>query len=146
MATIVTQPLTDLYEQDETAWLEIMARLVAAKRYKELDHQHLAEYLTDMARRDRREVISRLVVLLTHLLKWQFQPEGQSGSWRGTIRGQRLQLQLLLESATLKNHAESVLADTYTKARKAAADETGIKLSRFPKECAWSLEDLLSDD
>ena len=146
MATAQTESLTDLYEQDETAWLEIMAGLVAKKRFAELDHRNLSEYLTDMAKRDRREVYSRLVVLLSHLLKWQFQAEGQSASWRGTIREQRLQLQLLLESATLKKHAESVLAEAYARARKDAADETGMKLSRFPKECSWDIDELLSDD
>ncbi len=146
MPTLQSESLTALYEQDETAWLEIMAELVAQKKYAVLDHRHLSEYLSDMAKRDRREVFSRLVVLLSHLLKWQFQAEGQSASWRGTIREQRLQLQLLLESATLKKHAESVLADAYANARKQAADETGMKLSRFPKECAWDIDGLLSDD
>ena len=146
MPTIQTESLSALYEQDETAWLEIMADLVAHKQYAELDHKHLSEYLSDMAKRDRREVKSRLVVLLSHLLKWQFKAEGQSASWHGTIREQRLQLQLLLESATLKKHAESVLADAYAKARKHAADETGVKLSRLPKESAWTIDDLLADD
>src|SRR5437016_4241953 len=127
MATSQIEPLSALYEQDETAWLEIMAGLIAKKRYAELDHRHLGEYLTDMAKRDRREVISRLVVLLSHLLKWQFQAEGQSESWRGTIREQRLQLQLLLDSGTLRKHAESALADACAKARKQAADESGVK-------------------
>jgi Domain of unknown function DUF29 len=146
MAALQTESLTDLYEQDETAWLEAMAELVANRQFAAMDHKNLSEFLTDMAKRDRREVVSRLVILLTHLLKWQFQTEGQSASWRGTIREQRLQLQLLLDSATLRKHAESVLAEVYTKARKLAADETGFKLSRFPKECAWDIDDLLSDD
>ena len=146
MAVAQSESLSALYEHDETAWLEIMASLVAKKRVAELDHRNLSEYLTDMAKRDRREVTSRLVVLLSHLLKWQFQPEGQSASWRGTIREQRLQLQLLLESATLKKHAQDVLADAYVKARKHAADETGVKLSRLPKECAWDIDELLSDE
>jgi hypothetical protein len=145
MATASTESLTALYEQDETAWLEIMADLVARKQYAALDHRHLSEYLTDMAKRDRREVYSRLVVLLCHLLKWDHQPEKQTGSWRGTIREQRRELRLLLDSKTLKNHAEAVLADAYAEARKQAADETEMKLSKFPKECAWDIDDLLSD-
>jgi Domain of unknown function DUF29 len=145
MATLQVPTLAALYEKDETAWLEIMAELVAQKKFAALDHRHLSEYLSDMTKRDRREVYSRLVTLLSHLLKWQFQPEGQSASWRGTIREQRLQLQLLLEIATLKKQAESVMADAYIKSRKHAADETCVKLSRFPKECAWEIDDLLND-
>ena len=62
----------------------------------EMDYQNLSEYLADMARRDRREVFSRLVVLLSHLLKWEHQPEKRSGSWRGTILEQRRELRQLL--------------------------------------------------
>src|SRR5437764_9918061 len=106
-----TRPkLTELFEHDETAWLECMADLVAQRRYDELDHQNLSEYLQDMARRDKREVFSRLVILLTHLLKWDHQPEQRSNSWRGTILSQRRELRLLLESGSLRRYASEVLA------------------------------------
>ena len=87
MATAETLELSVLYERDETAWLEAMSALAASGRHAEMDYQNLSEYLADMAGRDRREVFSRLVVLLTHLLKWEHQPERRSGSWRGTIHG-----------------------------------------------------------
>ena len=89
MATTQAVDLSVLYEQDETAWLEAMAALAADGRYAEMDHLHLSDYLADMAKRDRREVFSRLVVLLSDLLKWEHQPERRTGSWRGTIREQR---------------------------------------------------------
>src|SRR5262245_42235254 len=124
MATVEATDLATLYERDETAWLEAMAALAAARRFAEMDFANLGEYLADMARRDRREVFSRLVVLLTHLLKWEYQPSHRGGSWRGSIRTQRRDLRLLLESATLRAHAESVLADADAEARRQAADET----------------------
>ena len=146
MATAQTEPLSALYERDETAWLEAMSELIAQQRYADLDHLHLSEYLADMARRDRREVFSRLVVLLTHLLKWQHQPQHRSGSWRGTIRTQRRELRQLLESRTLANYALSVLADAYSDARKQAADETELALDQFAVECARELEQVLGED
>ena len=87
MATAQALDLSVMYERDETAWLEAMSALAANGRYAEMDFRNLSEYLADMAKRDRREVFSRLVVLLSHLLKWEHQPERRSGSWRGTIRG-----------------------------------------------------------
>jgi hypothetical protein len=63
------EPLSALYAEDETAWLEAMAELTAQGRLEELDVPNLAEYLTDMARRDRREVKRRLAVLLARVLK-----------------------------------------------------------------------------
>src|SRR3954463_11425889 len=96
MTTTQSIPLDLLYERDETAWLETMANLAAQRRLGEMDYAHLSEYLTEMAKRDRREVFSRLVVLLSHLLKWEQQPQNRTGSWRGTIREQRRELKQLL--------------------------------------------------
>src|SRR5882724_3211235 len=109
-------PPSGLYEQDETAWLEAMSELIRLGRLDEVDYPNLADYLADMARRDRREVESRLTVLLTHALKWAHQPDHRSGSWRGTIIEQRQELEGLVSRGVLRNHAEAVLADTYRKA------------------------------
>jgi Domain of unknown function DUF29 len=139
-------PLSVLFERDETAWLEIMSQLAAEARYAEMDYPNLSEYLADMAKRDRREVSSRLVTLLTHLLKWQHQPEQRCGSWRGTILEQRRELRKLLESGTLHNHALAVLAEAYGDARRQAAAETGLPRGTFAVECSWDLESLLAND
>jgi hypothetical protein len=138
-------PLGVLFEQDETAWLEIMANLAAEGRFAEMDHANLSDYLKDMAKRDRREVASRLVTLLTHLLKWEYQPDRRSGSWQGTIMEQRRELRKLLESGTLQKHALAILEECYADARKQAAVETGLARGAFPVECAWNLESLLAD-
>src|SRR5713101_6808374 len=144
MATAQALDLRVLYERDETAWLEAMSALAAGGRFAEMDYLHLSEYLADMAKRDRREVFSRLVVLLCHLLKWEHQPKSRSGSWRGTIREQRRELRQLLSSGTLRRHAEEVLADAYAEARRQAADETELSLDIFPAEDARALDELLA--
>jgi len=106
--------LPALYERDETAWLEAMAELARDGRAEDLDLGHLAEYLFDMARRDRREVESRLAVLLSHLLKWTYQPDRRSRGWRATVIEQRQELNRLAGRGVLRNHAQEVLADVYT--------------------------------
>ena len=113
-----------LYQVDETAWLEVTADLIRRGRFSEVDLNSLAEYLTDMAQRDRREVFSRLVVLLSHMLKWEHQPDHRSGSWRGTILEQQRELRQLLESGTLRNHAIAVFSNAYAEARKQAEAST----------------------
>ena len=137
--------LAALYEADETAWLEQTAALVRARRFDHLDPDTLAEYLTDMAKRDRREVFSRLVVLLSHLLKWDYQPGRRGSSWRTTIFDQRLELGQIVESGTLRAHAETELARAYAAARKRAADETELPLSTFPADCPWDLDAALGE-
>jgi Domain of unknown function DUF29 len=146
MPTTETFPLSVLYEQDETAWLEAMSKLAAQGRYAEMDHPNLSEYLESMAKRDRREVYSLLVTLLSRLLKWSHQSPQRSGSWKGTILEQQREFRKLLESGTLHNHAVAVFAEAYANARKQSAAETGLVLESFPEECGWDLESLLTDD
>jgi Domain of unknown function DUF29 len=145
MVRRTAEVLPELYEEDETAWLEQMAELIRAGRLDELDYSHLSEYLTDMARRDRREVMSRLVVLIAHLLKWDHQPGMRTNSWRGTIVSQRHELVDLLESGVLRNHAAEILPKAYANAVQQAAADTGLPESTFPAECPYSLEAILSD-
>lgn len=142
----VSSLVEQLYESDETAWLEAMADLIHLGRCDELDFPHLEEYLTDMARRDRREVESRLATLLTHILKWEHQPDHRSRSWRGTLIEQRYELSRQVAKGVLRNHAEAVLADAYAEAVERAAAETGLAAVSFPAVCPLTLEQLLAMD
>jgi hypothetical protein len=144
MVVRAAEGLPSLYERDETAWLETMAELARDGRAEELDLTHLAEYLSDMARRDRREVESRLVVLLAHLLKWAHEPGRRSRSWRATVVEQRQELNRLAGRGVLRNHAAAVLADVYPEAVERGAAETGISPDRFPRECPYTLDQLLT--
>ncbi len=139
-----TTSLSELYEVDETAWLEAMAELIRHGRRDELDYAHLGEYLSDMARRDRREVESRLTTLLAHALKWIYQPEHRSRSWHGTIIEQQQELEGEAARGVLRKHAEASLSQCYAKAVKRAAAETGLAASTFPAECPFTLEQLLT--
>ena len=147
MIARANEALTGLYETDETAWLDAMAELIRAGQLGDVDYPHLAEYLEDMATRDRREVKSRLKILIAHVLKWIYQKEMRTPSWRATINVQRDDLEDELQtSKSLRNHAEAILAEAYAKALQRAADETGLPAATFPPECPWSLEQLLSPE
>jgi len=139
-------PPLPLHESDETAWLELTAGLIAQGRFDEIDQAALAEYLTDMAKRDRREVASRLTLLLAHLLKWQHQPEHRSNLWRATFLSQQHELEDWLDSATLRKHAEEILANSYGRAVQQATAETGLSVDNFPEACPYSIEWLLSNN
>jgi hypothetical protein len=140
-----TISLSDLYETDETAWLEQMAALAAAGDVAALDLKNLSEFLTDMAKREKREVIQRLVTLLVHLLKWDHQPDKRTKSWELTIQEQREELQDLLESAVLRNHAQQELGKAYQKAVRRAAVETDLEEKTFPGERPLTLEQALGE-
>jgi len=138
--------LAQLYEADETAWLEAMAELIHQGRCSDLDYSHFEQYLSDMARRDRREVESRLATLLTHVLKWECQPDHRSHSWRGAIVEQRQELEGLIARGVLRNHAEAAFSAVYARAVERAAADTGLPNDAFPAECPYTLEQPLSPE
>lgn len=143
-ASLQTSPLEALFESDETAWLDSMAEIIAQGRLTEIDQKHLAEYLSDMAKRDRREVNSRLAVLLAHLLKWHHQPAQRTDSWRVTIERERQELLDILEAGTLRNHAEESFERSYEKAVRQVIAETRLARDNFPAMSPWTLDEALT--
>jgi hypothetical protein len=109
--------------------------------------EHIAEEIEDMGKRDRREVVNRSAVLVTHLLKWQFQPERRSrsaASWANTISTQRRELRLILDdSPSLQRHLRQELDRIYTRAVKDAVRQTKLPRDPFPQQCPYTLEQVL---
>jgi len=144
--------LSTLYQTDYSAWAERHAELLRAGRYAELDLEHLLEELSDMSKSDRRELESRLLILLAHLLKWEYQypmlsdrwREFDGRSWRTTIIEQRTRLaKLLKQSPSLKTLLPEAITAAYADATQLASDETGLVLDTFPSDCPYTPEHLL---
>jgi hypothetical protein len=133
------------YVEDETGWLEAVSRLISDRKFDAIDPLPLSEYLADMAKRDRREVKRRLAVLLANLLKWDFQPAKRTKSWEKSIADQRAELDDLLESGTLRQHADHVLDSAYRRAVQSSSIETGLAESTFPAVCPYSFSELLAE-
>jgi hypothetical protein len=135
------------YEQDFYLWINKNIELLKQGRFAELDIDILIDELDNMAKRDRRELISRLMILIAHLLKWEFQPEQRSGSWRGSIREQRIKIaQQLEDSPSLKNQIPTGISKAYPNALALAVDETGFAETTFPTTCPYSIEQLLDSN
>lgn len=135
------------YDEDFFAWTEEQARLLRAGELAEIDALNLAEEVESVGRSDRREIRSRLIVLLTHILKWHFQPEARSSGWSGTIREQRDQIELILEdSPSLRPIVTEALSRAYNKARMIACEETALPAATFPIDCPFTPEQILAPD
>ncbi len=135
------------YDKDFYAWTQEQANLLRAGKFSEIDVENLAEELDSMGRSDRREIDSRLEVLLAHLLKWQVQVTFRSPSWRGTIREQRRRIaKLVRESPSLRPVIDQLLPEAYEEARQKAVNETGLPETSFPAECPFTPEQLLAED
>ncbi|MBK1629142.1 hypothetical protein CKO31_00015 [Thiohalocapsa halophila] len=136
-----------LYDQDFYAWTEQQVRLLRAGRLQDADLVHIAEEIETLGASERRELESRLKVLLMHLLKWQHQPDERSSGWMGTIDEQRDQLDTLLrQSPSLRRLVPETLAYAYPKAKRAAAHETGLPRACFPEHCPFSPEQALDPE
>ena len=131
------------HDSDEHAWLREQARLLRGHRFDKVDHVHLAELLDDMAKRDVRDVSSRLVQLLMHLLKFTCQPDRRSRSWVISVQKQQIGLEDLLESPSLRRAAEDRFVQSFNRARSMAAAETGLPESAFPSVSPWTLDEAL---
>jgi hypothetical protein len=135
------------YGEDRYAWLADQIALLQAGRWRELDIGHLTDELKDLGSMTRREISSRLTVLLQHLLKWQFQPDKRTNSWRATILEQRSRINDdISESPSLRRYPSEILDKEYEYARLRAADETGLALDRFPDHCPYSAAQVLDDE
>ena len=142
--TVITND--NLYDQDFYLWIETISKQLKAGKFAEIDLANLIEEIESMGKSEKRELKSRLIVLLMHLLKWQYQPEKRSESWRSTITEQRICIELLLEdSPSLQPLLIEIFADCYEKARLKASEETGIKLNFFPKESPFTLAETLTN-
>ena len=121
-------------DDDFVLWTERQAALIRAGQLDLVDWENVAEEIESSGRSERRQLRHRLEVLMTHLLKWQFQPLHRSRSWQSTIKVQRWQIERLLsESPSLRRELAGLSRDEYVTAREQAAAQTGFDPRTFPK-------------
>jgi hypothetical protein len=120
-----------------------------AGNFEALDLENLAEEIKEVGKSEKRELMSRMVVLLAHLLKWQFQPLLRGKSRKSTIIVQRDDVADVLEEApSLRASLEDSkwLEKAWRKARLLAANETGIDEDLFPSQCPWRMAQALDPE
>ena len=136
-----------LYEQDFYAWTLQQAELLRSRQLDCADLDNIAEEIEDMGKSVRRELVSRLAVLLLHLLKWQHQPAFRSRSWQLTVKAQRLSLgEHLNENPSLKSRIDQAMVDAYRRATIEAERKTGLAAETFPETCPFTFDQAINDD
>jgi len=135
------------YDRDFYAWANEQAALLRAGKLALADIEHIAEEIESMGKTEKRELVSRLTVLMLHLLKWRFQPKGRGSSWEASIRIQRYKLaDHLLDNPSLKTVLPGAIDTAYRVAAIAASEETKLPESTFPQRCPWSFDEMTNDD
>ncbi|WP_414566608.1 MULTISPECIES: DUF29 domain-containing protein [unclassified Anabaena] len=149
MHTTELQKLKNLYEQDFYAWVEQTAEILKLQHWEKLDLENLIEEMVDLGKSQQRSLQSALRLVLSHLLKWKYQPECRSHSWQVTITRERLNLdELIQESPSLRrflNNAEWINT-TYQRARREAIVETNLDAANFPIDCPFNVDEILDLD
>lgn len=138
---------TTRYDVDFHAWATEQAALLRAGRLDEADVAHIAVEIETLGRGEKRELVSRLAVLLLHFLKWAHQPDRRSKSWRLTIQEQRRQLvRHLRDNPSLMAWADEAMADAYGDAVLRAERETDLPRDVFPWACPYGFDQALDDE
>ncbi|MGX9276017.1 DUF29 domain-containing protein [Pantoea ananatis] len=133
------------YEADVVAWAQEQAALLRAGRFSEIDIANIAEEIEDVGKSEKRELASRMAVLLAHLLKWKFQPGRRGSSWQRTIKEQRKALSLHIKGTPSLKVAladPDWIATVWADAVSSAAQET--QLDVFPEDSIWDMGQILS--
>jgi len=135
------------YDKDFYSWTQEQAELLKHGRFSELDIDNLIEEVETMGRTEKRELESRLTVLLLHLLKWKYQDVRQCRSWELSIIEQRLKFEETLEeNPGLKSKLDDILKKAYRYAVIEASKETKISIKIFPELCPWELDKITDSE
>lgn len=134
------------YEKDVVAWAQEQAQLLRSGKLTELDIEHIAEEIEDVGKSEQRELANRMAHLLSHLLKWEFQPERCGASWEITINKQRKGIETRVKKTpSLKPLLTDPewWSDAWDDAVVEASKETGMDDTEFPETCPWSIEEVM---
>lgn len=133
-----------LYDRDFVEWTIEQARLIKSGDFAALDLKNLAEEIEVMGGSQKSEIASRLAVILEHLLKWEYQPGKRKYGWRSSLSEQRGALYFALAaSPSLKAQPSRVLERAYEIGRIRAASDTGLPERSFPRDCPYSVAQVL---
>jgi hypothetical protein len=140
--------MSDLYEEDIVLWSERQGELLRRRaagepvNEAELDWPNIAEEIESTGRGERDPVISRLAILLTHLLKWRLQADRRGNSWRLTILEQRRRSgRIVARNPSLRSRLDDIVTEAYGDAVLIAARETERPDDSFPAACPWTFEE-----
>jgi len=135
------------YEDDFYQWSFEQAELLRQKRFAEADLPNLIEEIESRGNEQLHALESSYRLLISHLLKWAYQPQLRTSSWSITIIRERSHIfQREKRNPSLKGRAKAIVEDIYPAARREAVAETGLPRSAFPAECPWALEELRNAD
>ncbi len=145
MATRLRDAALPDHATDAAGWAEAQAAALRERRVDLLDWDNLAEEIADVSGRERDKIESAMVILMAHLLKWEFQASRRLGSWAITVSEQRNRvLRGLRDNPSLRSRASAMMLDSYHSARNAAAKQMGVVRRTLPTICPFSYDEIMT--
>jgi hypothetical protein len=139
-----------LYDQDFYLWIQTTIQQLKERNLEQLDIENLIEEIDSMGRSEKKELKTRLVVLIEHLLKLQYwieEKDNNARSWRNTVVEQRRQIAYTLaDSPSLKAILNDVFLPCYQDSRKDTINKYQLPSNLFPEKPPFSLTQVLNAD
>lgn len=136
--------MTTLYEKDFHAWCFDQAEKLRSGILN-LDFLNLAEEMESLGNSNQKELVNRLIELICHILKWEYQAHLRSHGWVYSIREQQERIKKLIQkNPSLKHYYEESLQDAMPSGRRLAAIQTQMLLEQFPEWIEVDLEKVYS--
>lgn len=138
---------SNLYETDFYAWTIEQSKLLQEADFKHLDIVNLVEEIESLGKQQRQELRNRLGVLIGHLLKWNYQPEKRSKSWRVTLAIQRREINdLLEENPSLKPYLPEAISKGYQAGLDLVVLETPLDYPDLPAQCIYTADQIFDPE
>ena len=135
------------HEEDFYGWAVSTAQLLREKKMNEVDFDNIIEEIEALGVSEKHQIINRLSLVISHLLKWQYQPNIRGHSWVYTIKEQRDQARFHLEdNPSLKSRLNEILSRAYTLGVSKAAKDTSFDKKDFPKDCPYTFDQVMDDN
>lgn len=135
------------YDGEYDGWLVQQAALLDVGGGVHVGWADVAEALLDLESAQEHRLESAFRVLMLRLLKWDFQPERRSPSWRLSILNNHdVITRLMRKSGSLRAHRDEAIEAMYGPALREAGSETGLADDVFPPECPYTFDDLMTRD
>lgn len=141
--------LQTLYNQDFYSWIQQTVKALKNRDLDRVDWENLIEEIDSMGHSEKKELKSRLLVIIEHLLKLMFWAEENAQNrrgWRNTVIEQRGQLELLLEdSPSLRPMVQAVFLETYARARTQVLQKSDLPSDSIPQHPPFTSDELLNE-
>ena len=150
MATRIKPAPKALYEEDFYVWTQRQADLLRARKFDDLDLDHLIEEVAELGDTKLSAVLNNARVLMDHLLKLQHSPATDPrNGWRASVREHRSRLEIEL-TPRLRQILREELPRVFRIARKGTAESMRdhgehAAADALPETCPYTADQITGD-